>query len=127
MFNKSVKPQENRSIKQLVELFITQINELHDNSVIVESIEKDYFPRLFFKLIKDEEEVQLKVEHDGTDYNLWYRNKNEEEKLKVQLNRDDIVYWSFSRKLSLPELQDMEEIEIEDIDEDHNKIISILE
>ena len=127
MFNKSVKPQEKRSIKQLVELFITQINELHDNSVIVESIEKDYFPRLFFKLIKDEEEVQLKVEHDGTDYNLWYRNKNEEEKLKVQLNRDDIVYWSFSRKLSLPELQDMEEIEIEDIDEDHNKIISILE
>lgn len=57
----------------------------------------------------------------------WYRNKNEEEKLKVQLNRDDIVYWSFSRKLSLPELQDMEEIEIEDIDEDHNKIISVLE
>ena len=127
MFNKSVRPQEKRSIKQLVELFITQINESHDNSVIVESIEKDYFPRLFFKLIKDEEEVQLKVEHDGTDYNLWYRNKNEEEKLKVQLNRDDIVYWSFSRKLSLPELQDMEEIEIEDIDEDHNKIISVLE
>ena len=127
MFNKSVRPQEKRSIKQLVELFITQINESHDNSVIVESIEKDYFPRLFFKLIKDEEEVQLKVEYDGTDYNLWYRNKNEEEKLKVQLNRDDIVYWSFSRKLSLPELQDMEEIEIEDIDEDHNKIISILE
>ena len=127
MFNKSVRPQEKRSIKQLVELFMTQINESHDNSVIVESIEKDYFPRLFFKLIKDEEEVQLKVEHDGTDYNLWYRNKNEEEKLKVQLNRDDIVYWSFSRKLSLPELQDMEEIEIEDIDEDHNKIISVLE
>lgn len=127
MFNKSARPQEKRSIKELVELFITQINESHDNSVIVESIEKDYFPRLFFKLIKDEEEVQLKVEHDGTDYNLWYRNKNEEEKLKVQLNRDDIVYWSFSRKLSLPELQDMEEIEIEDIDEDHNKIISVLE